>query len=124
MQVFFQPGRKGYDEQDGNDAAATWLKCLPEQFNRAEPGMRNNDSHSAAEHRGSTEFPGCIDPDKDIDAPKSGADAIAGSAIKATFKMPVISPQAIKAGISGKKMLAMRFNRSLNGVAFFLRIFS
>ena len=54
----------------------------------------------------------------------SGADAIAGSAFKATFKMPVISPQAIKAGISGKKMLAMRFNRSLNGVAFFLRIFS
>lgn len=44
---------------------------------------------------------------------------IVGSILKAIFNNPVIKPQAINAGISGIKILEMRFNNNLKGVAFF-----
>ena len=44
--------------------------------------------------------------------------------MSATFKSPVMMPQAMKAGISGMKMLAMRFKKSLAGVAFLFRMAS
>ena len=44
--------------------------------------------------------------------------------MSAIFKRPVMIPQAIKAGINGMKMLAMRFKKSFTGVAFFLRMVS
>ena len=44
------------------------------------------------------------------------------SSLQVEFNNPVIKPQAINAGISGMKILEMRFNNNLKGVAFFLRI--
>ena len=44
------------------------------------------------------------------------------SSLQVEFNNPVIRPQAINAGISGMKILEMRFNNNLKGVAFFLRI--
>ena len=47
-----------------------------------------------------------------------------GSNFKRTLSRPVTRPQAMKAGINGRKILEILFNSSLNGVAFFCRIFA
>ena len=47
-----------------------------------------------------------------------------GSTLLTTLRVPLMRPQAMKPGMSGMKMLAMRLKSSLMGVAFFARIFA
>ena len=45
-----------------------------------------------------------------------------GSSFIATLTQPLMRPQAMKAGMSGMKMLAMRRNSNFSGVAFLARM--
>ena len=54
----------------------------------------------------------------------TGVPWSSGNSFSEIFKRPVINPQAMNAGINGRKICAILRNMSFMGVAFFLRIAS